>query len=259
MKIGEISLIADREMNGLIATGCAIGAALASLFCCFLFNRVPAEWFCDYNEKPDAELYGKRLFLWPHGILMALILTASFTALYAQFSGKALSFAAGCVISVILLLISAADSKYSIIPDQFVLVFLFVSLVFSSFDILSGQMLLHSGWMSPVLGAAVGAALMLLLAFAGKFFLHKEALGFGDVKLFAVIGLLSGFPGILPVFFLAIFLAFFYIVYLFIRGKIKDEIYLPLGPFLCLAQAGFLAFHRQINLFIHWYLSLLGM
>ncbi len=246
-------------MNGAIAAACAVCGAAASFFCRFLFNRVPAAWFCDYNEEPDPELFEKRLFLFPHGILMTTALAALFLALYTQFFDKPLFLTAGCVVGMLLLLISASDVKYQIIPDQFLLAFLFVSLVLSGFDLRSGQRVLHTGWSSPVLGAALGAALMLVPAFAGKLILRREALGFGDVKLFAAIGLLSGFPSIIPVFFLAIFLALFYIAFLFFRGKMKADAALPLGPFLCLAQAGFLAFHRQINLFVHWYLSLLGM
>ncbi len=246
-------------MNGAVAAACAACGAAASYLCRLLFNRAPALWFCDYNEEPAPELFGKRLFLRPHGILITAVLTTLFLALYTQFFDKPIFLAAGCMIGMLLLLISAADVKYRIIPDQFLLAFLFVSLVLSGFDLLSGQRVLHSGWSSPIGGAALGAALMLLPAFAGRLILQREALGFGDVKLFAAIGLLSGFPGVIPVFFLAIFLALFYIVFLFFRGKMKADAYLPLGPFLCLAQAGFLAFHLQINLFVLWYLSLLGM
>ena len=141
--------------------------------------------------------------------------------------------------ALLLLLIAVSDYKYSIIPDHFTLVLFFAALTFSSYDLLSGQKLFHSGWLSPILGAAGGAALMLALGFAGRLVYKKEALGFGDVKLFAAAGLFAGFPSVFLIFLLTVFLAFFYIIFLLFRRKITKDLYLPLGPYICLALALF--------------------
>ena len=246
-------------MNGLWFAVCAAGAFAAAKLCIILFNKVPANWLCDYGEQPSDKLYGIRLSFRPHGIVMALILTASFLGMYAQYSGGSFYFFAGCFVSVILLLIASADYRYSIIPDQFILALLLTVLAINGYDLLSGQKIFYSSWLSPILGAAAGSALLLALGFAGQLFYKKEVLGFGDVKLFGVVGLLTGFPNLFLVFLLTIFSAFFHILFLLFRKKITKDLYLPLGPYICLALLLFLAFHRQINCFADWYLSLLNL
>ena len=156
------------------------------------------------------------------------------------------------------MLISIADYRYSIIPDQFTLVLLLTATAVTGYDLLSKQHLFIPDWLSPLYGAAAGAGLMLALGLFGKLLYKKEAIGFGDVKLFGAIGILTGFPQILIVFLLTIFLAFFHIIYLLLRKRISKEVYLPLGPYLCLGLLLFLAFNRQINGFFSWYMSLLS-
>jgi prepilin signal peptidase PulO-like enzyme (type II secretory pathway) len=245
-------------MSGVRFAACTAGAFAAAGLCVILFNKFPANWFCDYGEQPEDKLYGIRLKFRPHGILMALLLTASFLCLYAQY-GESFYFFAGCFAGAVLLLIAAADLKYRIIPDQFTFALFLTALVTSCYDLLSGHRIYHSGWLSPVLGAVVGCSLMLVLGLAGQLFYKKEALGFGDVKLFGAIGLLTGFPHLFFVFLLTIFLAFFHIVFLLFRKKITKDLYLPFGPYICLALLLFLAFHRQIDCFAGWYLSLLNL
>jgi prepilin signal peptidase PulO-like enzyme (type II secretory pathway) len=188
---------------------------------------------------------------------MALVLTAAFIGMYYQYGGS-FYFFAYCFAAIILLMISIADYRYFIIPDQFTLVLLLTAAAVTGYDLLSKQHLFSPDWLSPLYGAAAGAGLMLALGLFGKLRYKKEAIGFGDVKLFGAIGILTGFPQILIVFLLTIFLAFFHIIYLLLRKRISKEVYLPLGPYLCLGLLLFLAFHRQINGFFSWYMSLLS-
>lgn len=188
---------------------------------------------------------------------MALILISSFLGLYLQYSG--FPFWIACAATVILLLIATADLKYQIIPDQFVVLLLLIALLFDGNDLLSGNHAFHSVWYSPLLGAAGGAGLMLFIGLVGKLVYKREALGFGDVKLLGAAGLFAGFSQVFLIFLMTIFLAFFYIVYLSLRGKITKNFYLPLGPYICLALLLFLAFHSQIGSFVGWYLSLLNL
>lgn len=245
-------------MNGVWIFFCMIGAFAVSGLCVTVFNALPAKWLCDYGEQPSPELCGKRLFFWPHGIIMTLILAASFLSLSLQNKNGYFFFIA-CAIVVILLLIAVSDLKYSIIPDQFILALFAAALVFDGYDLFRAGRLFHFEWFSPLLGATAGAGIMLLLGVFGKLLYKKEALGFGDVKLFGTAGFLAGFPDILLLFFMTIFLAFFHIVYLLIRKKISKNIYLPLGPYICLALLLFLAFHSQISTFAGWYFSLLNL
>ena len=75
-------------------------------------------------------------------------------------------------------------------------------------------------------------------------------MGFGDVKLAVLMGLLLGFPSILA----ALFLAFFFgaiislILIAFYRKKIKSEV--PFGPFLITGTFIALFYGSQI---VQWY------
>ena len=245
-------------MTGVWSFVCILGALAAAWLCMAAFNAIPAGWLCDYGEQPGPELLGRRLSFWPHGAVMALILASSFLALFFQY-GNRFYFYIGCITAMILLLIGIADYKYRIIPDQFIVMLLPAASAASAYDLLSGNRLLHSGPLSPICGAAAGAALMLALGLLGKLIYKKEALGFGDVKLFGAAGLMAGLHQVPLLFLMTIFLAFFHILYLLIRRKISRNLYLPLGPYICLALLLLLAFHSQISGFAGWYLSLLNL
>ncbi len=236
---------------------CLLFAVVSARIGIVIFNAVPAKWLCDYDEQPDAALYGKRLSIWPHGAVFALILFLSFYALSFPYSGTV--FYACCIAAVFLLLIAVSDARYTIIPDEFVLALLVPILVIDGYDLIFETEQFHLNWLSPIWGALSGAGLMLLLSLCGKLVFRKEALGFGDVKLFGAAGLLAGFPHVFLLFFMTIFLALFYILFLLLRGKILKDLTLPLGPYICLALLLFLAFHRQIVGFAGWYLSLLSL
>ncbi len=245
-------------MTGMRVLICLAAAFAAAGLSVAVFNAVPAGWLCDYGEQPGAELSGKRLLWKPHGIVMVLILAAAFISLYQQYRNS-FYFYVCCIIAIVLLLTGTADLKYRIIPDQFVLALLPPVLALDCFDLIVKNRALHSGWVSPVLGAAASAGLMLAMGLFGRLAYQKEALGFGDVKLFSAVGLLAGFPYVFLLFLMTILLAFFHIVLLLIRRKILKNLYLPLGPYICLATLLFLAFHSQISSFAGWYLSLLNL
>jgi leader peptidase (prepilin peptidase)/N-methyltransferase len=107
------------------------------------------------------------------------------------------------------------------------------------------------GFIPTVAGGATGFLLMLALYFSGflylrisrklrgKDFEETEALGFGDVNLSGVIGLVLGWPGVLLGLILAIMLAggvsLLYIIYMLARRKYHPSIALPYGPFLAIS------------------------
>lgn len=116
------------------------------------------------------------------------------------------------------------------------------------------------GWSSTLLGGLAGFAGMLGLYYLGFLFLvvikrlrgkstSEVALGFGDVMLSGVLGLLLGWPGILAGLYLAIFIgAIFSLVYLIsmaLLGRYKAFTPIPYGPFLVLS-AVLLLFFKHI-------------
>jgi leader peptidase (prepilin peptidase) / N-methyltransferase len=110
-------------------------------------------------------------------------------------------------------------------------------------------------------GGAAGFLLMLALYYSGFVYLRisrklrgkesgeTEALGFGDVNLSGIIGLVLGWPGILLGLILAILLAGFvsllYLLYMLARRNYHPDSALPYGPFLA-ASAVLLLFLQNI-------------
>ncbi len=110
-------------------------------------------------------------------------------------------------------------------------------------------MKLH-GYVSTLIGGAVGFIFMLILYYFGILFskissqvrkieLEEEALGFGDVILSGIMGLLLGWPGIIIGLLFAILLgglaSFIYLMFLFLSKRYNPNSALPYGPFLVLS------------------------
>jgi leader peptidase (prepilin peptidase)/N-methyltransferase len=84
--------------------------------------------------------------------------------------------------------------------------------------------------LSSLVGLAFGGGLVWAVRIAGRFSLHKEAMGFGDVTLMAMIGAFLGWQPCVMIFFGAPFLALLVAVIQAISTGRRD---IPYGPYLC--------------------------
>jgi leader peptidase (prepilin peptidase)/N-methyltransferase len=91
------------------------------------------------------------------------------------------------------------------------------------------------GLLSSLVGLFVGGAIIWAVRIIGRWALGKEAMGFGDVTLMAMIGAVTGWQAILPIFFLAPIAG---IVLGLGRWVMDQNRMLPYGPFLCLSTWG---------------------
>ncbi len=104
-----------------------------------------------------------------------------------------------------------------------------------------------NGWLSTLIGGLAGAAIMFVLFFLGELFRRavsrarnnaniEEALGFGDVTLMAVLGLMLGWPKISFDLVFAIMLAGLvsglYMLWMALRRNYHPFSAIPYGPFL---------------------------
>ncbi|MDO4553331.1 MAG: prepilin peptidase [Bacillota bacterium] len=102
------------------------------------------------------------------------------------------------VVCLLLLLIAQADRKRSIIPDQYTAALALLALAFAGGDLRQtaagspGAAVFHSAWWSAPAGGLLCGGLALLVALAAALLCGTQGLGFGDVKLFAALGLLLG-------------------------------------------------------------------
>jgi len=107
------------------------------------------------------------------------------------------------------------------------------------------------GWLDTLLGGLGGFGIMLAFYWLGMVFARwlkrrrgeeideDEALGFGDVNLSGVIGLLLGWPGVVAGLILAVLLggliSLVYLVFMAVRHRYRLAMAVPYGPFLALA------------------------
>lgn len=96
----------------------------------------------------------------------------------------------------------------------------------------------------------IGLMMVWIVRLIGRFILHREAMGFGDVMLMGMIGVYLGWQGTFIAFFIAPLVG---IVFGLIRICCGMERQIPYGPFLCLGAFLFMLFRvpiwRQIEFF----------
>lgn len=175
----------------------------------FIINKVPASWLCDYDETPSEELLsGKRVIYRKTGIFVSIIVSVLLILTRLQFNKNFdLYFLLVAFVIFDCAMIVVADIKYQIIPDQFTIALGVTAVIVSAYDLIRGYNILHSQWWSPLAGAAIGAVLMIIVDLIGQIVYRREGVGFGDVKLFAAVGLFTGFPGTIYAFVVSILIA----------------------------------------------------
>jgi len=191
----------------------------------FIINRIPAKWLCDYDEEPSEELLsGKRVYYLPSGIVISVVMSLCLVLCRLQFNkGYTIYFVVLSLIIFVCLLIAIADFKYQIIPDEFTIAAGVLALGVTVYDLVRGYHIFHFVWWSPVLGAVIGAASMLIINFIGMLVYKRDGMGFGDVKLFLALGILTGFPGTIYTFIISILTATVFFVAIILISKIVHK------------------------------------
>lgn len=99
------------------------------------------------------------------------------------------------------------------------------------------------GLLSGLAGLVVGAAMIWLTRAGASRALGREAMGFGDVTLMAMMGAWLGWQPCVLVCFLAVFIG---LVHGVLQLLLRRESELPFGPSLCLAAVLVVAFWRPL-------------
>lgn len=158
----------------------------------------------------------------------------------------------------ILLVIFVYDLKHYLIPDAAIYSGVILVLIWRFFELLQPVFLgpeefdwrIFATLLNPLLSATAPAILFWLIVFFSK----EKWLGKGDIGLVFLVGLILGWPKILPALFISFVLGAIIGVWLIVLKKktLKSEI--PFGPFL--VAGTFLAFFWGEKL-ISFYLGLI--
>jgi leader peptidase (prepilin peptidase) / N-methyltransferase len=168
--------------------------------------------------------------------------------------------------ATIMLGITLTDLKHYVIPDGFtVFGFLFV-LATSVIAFFNGG---SEQWFVPPIealyGACAGAGFIAIVGWLGEVALKKEAMGFGDATLMAVVGAAIGpTRSIITVFVAAALGAFGFLLIVYPiaymrakkQGKEFEPPLVPFGVFLAPAAVGMLLAGQPL---MHWGSTMLGM
>ena len=147
------------------------------------------------------------------------------------------------ILSSLLVLIYISDFKYLVILDEVLIasIILLLAILFFQYDF---NFVLHS----VVRGISIFGAL-LIIKFLGDKGFKQESLGWGDVKLSFIAGLLLGFKLGLVYIFIAAFIA---LPYGLVLRLLKKDMLMPFGPFLITSLYLVFIFNEQINMMLSY-------
>lgn len=127
-----------------------------------------------------------------------------------------------CLLVLDLLVLGITDSKYGILPNNQIVVGLILQIILLFF-------FNQSSLIPNVLTAAVSAAFLGLIVVITK----GKGMGMGDVKYALLMGLMVGFPAIIPAYYAAFLTGAVWAIILIVVGKKKFHGgTLAFGPFL---------------------------
>lgn len=163
-------------------------------------------------------------------------------ALVAALTPDPVLMAARLIFVAGLVVLFAIDLEHKILPNQITLPGIAVGFAFA--------LLGPPGWRDSLIGVLIGGGVLWAVAWGYYLLRHVEGLGFGDVKMLAMIGAFLGWKAVLLTLVLASFSGA--IVGLTViaaqRGDMKHE--LPFGTFLALGAVTAMLFGQPI---IDWY------
>ena len=225
---------------------CAIAIVLGVILgssAVYVFNRIPASWLTDYGEEPSEELKDtstQRV----KSVPWKYVFTGLFISIGICMGVRDPSLALPVLIAMwLLLLMSVADIKYLIVPDQLIMLLVLTGLGFLPQKIAYYHR--HAIYDS-LIGAAAGLALMLAIALFSRAIYKKWVLGGADIKLFTAIGFLTGLYGVLIIFILSVLLSGLHFAYLLIRQKIRLRETRPMVPYIALAFGIYFIFIKDL-------------
>jgi leader peptidase (prepilin peptidase)/N-methyltransferase len=127
--------------------------------------------------------------------------------------------------SAILALVVVTDLERRLILDVVVYPAIVLGLVGSFFvpDV---------SWLAALVGGAVGFVFFYLAALLGRVAFGAGALGGGDVKLAAFVGIITGFPLVIEAIVLTILIGAAISLFLLLTGLLTMRDHIPYGPFL---------------------------
>jgi leader peptidase (prepilin peptidase)/N-methyltransferase len=175
--------------------------------------------------------------------LVELVTGAVFVLLYWRF-GLTPLFAVRLVFACAMIVLFVIDLQHQILPNEITVPGIVVGLAAAVF--------LPPGWRDALIGAIAGGGTLWLIASGYEWLRGREGLGFGDVKMLAMIGAFLGWKLMLLTLIFASFTGSFVAVLLMLARRADWQSKLPLGTFLALGAVLAGVYGDAV---VNWYLG----
>ena len=136
------------------------------------------------------------------------------------------------LLTPLLISVLTIDFKEHIIPDRLILILFEIGMLFS---IIEGFDSLNI-FIDRILGMVIGFGIFEIITLIGGLLAKKKAMGYGDVKLMAALGLIFGEIGILMIIVIAFLIAALVSIVLLVAKKKKFTEYIAFGPYISIAS-----------------------
>lgn len=205
----------------------------------YFFNRIPGKWLCDYGQEPEQELLKPtkqriKSLPWKYLFTGFFIVIGIYMGL-----GEPMYAVAALLSCWLLLLMSIADIKYRIVPDQLIMLLVLNAIGYIPYH--------NTGPVEGLFGALIGFGVMLFLGLIGKLIYRKDTMGGGDIKLFAAIGLCFGVSGVIAVFVLTTLISAAHFCYLLLKKRIKAQDRRPMVPYITVSSTIYLVILHEMS------------
>lgn len=231
----------------------AAAGAAAGAIGIWLYRYLPVKWVCDYNEQPEEKhSRAARSLPWWAFVLCAAVCGAVTWGAVRTY-GSAWSIAPAALMVGLLAVCAVSDIQYEILPDELMAAagVLGVVLLFTP----GAYQIANPWWMAFISAAAGFLGLWLILFVASKLY-KTDAMGFGDVKLCAVAGLLCGLGGLGVCLLAAVFSAAIVIGGMLLIKKAGKRSMVAFGPFIIFGVFFVLALWPEWHGWVEAYLRL---
>jgi leader peptidase (prepilin peptidase)/N-methyltransferase len=204
-------------------------------------------------QKGKCRYCGKKFSI--RYLVVELITSFIFLALYSKLNKDVIVFSLYAYFMSVLIVVFFIDLDHKIIPFKLVISGLigggaiFVYNIFNNVELYSDDK-----WWNPLIGMVSGSGLLFLVALIGLF-LYKtdDAMGMGDVNIFAPIGLYLGWRLTFLALFMSVIIAGIFSIFLLLLRIKQRKDGIPFGPFIVTAVFISILFGNSI---LNWYLSI---
>lgn len=251
-------------MNTMLAAGAAVFGAAVGSFLNVCIHRLPLRmslaWpasHCPHCQAPVKPYDNVPVlsYLWLRGRCRHCRAPISLKYPIVEVTTAAVFFA--CVLlfdsavlvqrlifACAMIVLFVVDLEHRILPDAITLPGIVVGFLFSVF--------LPPGWVSSLIGLVVGGGSLWLLGEVYFRLRHEEGMGFGDVKMLAMIGAFLGWKLMLLTLVLSSFIGSVVGVAMILMNRGDMKYALPFGTFLAIAA---LVSSAVGDVIVNWYTS----